>query len=86
MKFISIRFKNKRVNLCTYIGSTCCTCVLPLQPSGYDGKLVSGRPFRVRGSNVHLFRVTRSWTGSVQMKSSMAFIRGNRNRCIERER
>ena len=34
--------------------------------------------------NVHLFRVPRSWTGSVQMKSSMTFIGGNR--CIERER
>ena len=34
--------------------------------------------------NVHLFRVPRSWTGSVQMKSSMTFIQGNR--CIERER
>ena len=34
--------------------------------------------------NVHLFRVPRSWTGSVQMKSSMAFIRGNRR--IKRER
>ena len=34
--------------------------------------------------NVHLFRVPRSWTGSVQMKSSMTFIRGDR--CIERER
>ena len=33
---------------------------------------------------VHLFRVPRSWTGTVQMKSSMAFIRGNR--CIEREK
>ena len=33
--------------------------------------------------NVHLFRVPRSWTGSVQMKSSMTFIRGNR--CIERD-
>ena len=34
--------------------------------------------------NVHLFRVPRSWTGSVQMKSNMTFIRGNR--CIEREK
>ena len=34
--------------------------------------------------NVHLFRVPRSWTGSVQMKSSITFIRGNR--CIEREK
>ena len=34
--------------------------------------------------NVHLFRVPLSWTGSVQMKSSMTFIRGNR--CIEREK
>ena len=34
--------------------------------------------------NVHLFRVPRSWTGSVQMKSSMTFIRGYM--CIERER
>ena len=34
--------------------------------------------------NAHLFRVPRSWTGSVQMKSSMTFIRGNR--CIEREK
>ena len=34
--------------------------------------------------NIHLFRVPRSCTGSVQMKSSMTFIRGNR--CIEREK
>ena len=34
--------------------------------------------------NAYLFRVPRSWTGSVQMKSSMAFIRGNR--CIEKEK
>ena len=27
-----LRSINKRVNLCTYIGSTWCTCVLPLQP------------------------------------------------------
>ena len=33
--------------------------------------------------NVHLFRVPHSWTDSVQMKSSMTFIRGNM--CIERE-
>ena len=33
--------------------------------------------------NVHLVRVPRSWTGSVQMKSSMVFIQGNR--CIERK-
>ena len=32
---------------------------------------------------VHLFRVLRSWTCSVQMKSGMAFIRGNR--CKESE-
>ena len=34
--------------------------------------------------NVHLFRVPCSWTGSVQIKSSMTFIRGNR--CIERKK
>ena len=34
--------------------------------------------------NVYLFRVPRSWTGSVKMKSSMTFKRGNR--CIEREK
>ena len=34
--------------------------------------------------NVHLFRVPRSCAGSVQMKSSITFIRGNR--CIEREK
>ena len=33
---------------------------------------------------VMLFLVPRSWTGSVQMISSMTFIRGNR--CIEREK
>ena len=33
--------------------------------------------------NIRLFRVPHSWTCSVQMKSSMTFIRGNR--CIERE-
>ena len=51
------------------------------------------RPCRVGGSNpimdkifcnIHLFRVPLSWTGSVQMKSSMTINRGNR--CIERER
>ena len=34
--------------------------------------------------NDHLFCVPRSLTGSVQMKSSMTFIPGNR--CIEREK
>ena len=34
--------------------------------------------------NVYLFRVPLSWTGSVQMKSSMTFIRGNRY--IDREK
>ena len=34
--------------------------------------------------NAYLFLVLRSWPGSVQMKSSMTFIRGNR--CIEREK
>ena len=34
--------------------------------------------------NVHLFRVPRSWTGSVQIKSSMTFIRGS-SRCIEKD-
>ena len=34
--------------------------------------------------NAYLFRVPCSWTDSVQMKSSMTFIRGNR--CIEREK
>ena len=32
VKFISIRPINKRVNLCSYIGSAWCTCVLRLQP------------------------------------------------------
>ena len=61
-------------------------------PSGKDDRLVIWRPCGVGGSNpavdkifcnVHLFRVPLSWTGSVRMKSSMTFIRGNR--CIERE-
>ena len=34
--------------------------------------------------NVHLFRVPLSWTCSVQMKSSITFIQGNR--CIKREK
>ena len=62
-------------------------------PSGEIGGPVIWRPCGVGGSNptvnkifcnVHLFRVPRSWTGSVQMKSRMTIIRGNR--CIERER
>ena len=62
-------------------------------PSVKDGRLVMWRPSRLRGSNpivdkifcnVHLFRVPLSWTDSVQIKSSMTFIRGNR--CIESER
>ena len=65
-----------------------------LWPSGYNGGLVIWRLCGVGGSNptvddkiflnVHLFRVPRSWTSSVQMKPSMTFIRGNR--CIEREK
>ena len=63
-----------------------------LWPSGYDGGLLIWRLCGTGGSNptvdkifcnVHLFRVPCSWTGSVQMKSSMKFIRGNM--CIERE-
>ena len=62
-------------------------------PSGESGGLVIWRPCGIGGSNptvnrifcnVDLFRVPHSWTGSVQMKSSMAFIRGNR--CIKREK
>ena len=58
-----------------------------------SGGLEIWRPCGVGGSNptvdkifcnAYLFRVPRSWTGSVQMKSRMTFIRGNR--CIERER
>ena len=61
-------------------------------PSGDNGGLVIWKPFDVGGSNptvdkifcnVHLFRVPRSWAGSVQMKSSMTFNRGKR--FIERE-
>ena len=65
-----------------------------LWPSDYNGGLVIWRPCGVGGSNptvdkiffcnVHLLRVPRSWTGNVQMKSSMIFIRGNR--CIEGEK
>ena len=60
---------------------------------GYAGELVIWRPCGVGGTNptldkifkyVHLLRVPCSWTGSVQMKSSMTFIRDNW--CIERER
>ena len=64
-----------------------------LWSSGENGELVIWRSCGVGGSNptvdkiffnVHFFRVPRSWTGSVQMKSSMTFIRGKR--CIEREK
>ena len=64
-----------------------------LWTSGYNNGLVIWRLWRVGGSNptvhkifcnVYLFRVPRSWTGTIQMKSSMTFIRGNR--CIEREK
>ena len=41
-------------------------------------------PWKRYFCNVYLFRVPRSWTDSVQMKSSMPFIRGNR--CIEIEK
>ena len=64
-----------------------------LWPSGYNVRLVILRPCGVGGSNPtaekilcngHLFRARRSWTGGVQMNSSMTSIRGNR--CIEREK
>ena len=60
-------------------------------PSGESGGLEFLRPCGVGGSNptvdkivynAYLFRVPRSWIGTVQMKSSMTFIPGNR--CIER--
>ena len=63
------------------------------RPNGKDGRLLTRRPSRVGGSNptvdkivcnVCLFRIPLSWTGSVQMKLSMTFIR--RNRYIEKER
>ena len=41
-------------------------------------------PWTIFFCNVHLIRVPRSWTGSVQMKSSITFNRGNM--CIEREK
>ena len=59
----------------------------------YNGGLVIWRPCGVGGSNptvdtifcnVHLFRVPRSWTDNVQIKSSMTFIRGIR--CVKREK
>ena len=61
-------------------------------PSGTDDRLVIWRPCRLGGSNptedkifcnVHLFGVPLSWTGSVQMKSIMTFIRSNK--CTERD-
>ena len=64
-----------------------------LWSSGDNGGLVIWRPCGVGGSNstvgkifciVRLFRVPRSWTGIVQMKSSMTITRGNR--CTEREK
>ena len=60
-------------------------------PSGESAGLEIGTPCDVGGSNltmdmifcnVHLFRVPRSWTGSIQMKSGMTFIQGYR--CIDR--
>ena len=165
MKFISIWSINKCVNLCTYIGSTWYTCILPLQSYRditsvlfcrlinvdilllfltificykaeikdnrhifdaiytctcsslsrsyrykFHGHLIPShselwrsdynRGLVIYGScavlvvqilpwtrffcNVHLFRVPRSWTGNIQMKPCITFIRGNR--CIERER
>ena len=57
----------------------------------WSGKCVNATKFswKTRGPIrtyfiIFLYRVPRSWTGSVQMKSSMTFIRGNR--CIEREK
>ena len=41
-------------------------------------------PWTIFFCNFHLFRVPRSWTGSVQMKSSMTFFRCNR--CLGREK
>ena len=64
-----------------------------LWPNGYNGGLVIWIPCGVGVSNptvdtifcnVYLFRVPRSWSDSVQMKSSITFIRGNR--CLEREK
>ena len=62
-------------------------------PNGYNGGLVivqvrcgidgSNRTVDNFFCNVHFFRVPRTWTGRVQMKSNMTFIRGNM--CIERK-
>ena len=62
-------------------------------PSGKDGRLVTLTPCRlwvriltwkIFFCNFNLFRVPLSWTGSIQMKSIMTFIRGYR--CIYREK
>ena len=63
-----------------------------LWSSGENGGLVIWRPVLMDRNlpwtsffcNVDLFRVSRRWTGSVQMKSSMTFIRGNI--CLEKEK
>ena len=55
-----------------------------LKSGGLEMLVVQILPWTRLFCNVHLFRVHRSWIGSVQMKSSMTFIRGYR--CIERER
>ena len=58
--------------------------VVDLKSGGLAMLVVQILPWTRFFCNVHLFRVPHSWTGSVQMKSSMAFIRGYR--CIEREK
>ena len=65
-----------------------------LWPSGCNGGLVIWRPCGVGGSNptvynffcnVYLFSVPLSWTGSVKMKASMTFVRGNRGASREKD-
>ena len=55
-----------------------------LKSGGLAMLVVQILPWTRFSCNVQVFRDPRSWSGSVQMKSSMTFIRGYR--CIEREK
>ena len=84
-KFIYYRYKLDGHLISSFIS-------FEVWPCSKTGGQVTWRPCRVGGSNHtvdriicngHLFRGPRSWLGSIQMKSSMTFIRGKR--CIERK-
>ena len=74
-----IHYEQSRIGRAVKTMELSATFLVSLPCEGSNPTMIRLRFF----CNIYFFRVPRSWTGSVEMKTSMIFIRGNR--CIERK-